>query len=385
MARLRVVPVRLPLRAPLRTAWGELRERDLLRVELEAGDGLVGVGEAAPLEPYDGVPLAAVRATLDAYARALEPLALASADPSGSARLPEEAAPSEPPASEPAPSETPPASARPGELALPDWHRAALDVCRAERDLSPALAAIDLALWDLAGLRAGRPVAELLHRRPLAAVPVNATIGTEDRATAAAEATAAVAAGFRCVKVKVGVGDDGGRVAAVRAAVGPDTLIRVDANGAWSSPEEALANLRVLAPIGIELAEEPVHGVDALRAVRAASPVPIAADETHAPGSGAADAVCLKISRSGGITGVLRDAAAARAAGSAVYVASTFDGPIGIAAGLHAAAALGAGALLPHCGLATLQAFAAPDPLPADAGLIGVPDAPGLGQAPSSR
>ena len=51
---------------------------------------------------------------------------------------------------------------------------------------------------------------------------------------------------------------------------------------------------------------------------------------------------------------MLRDAAAARAAGSEVYVASSFDGPLGIAAGLHAAAALGATRPLPPCGLATL-------------------------------
>ena len=66
------------------------------------------------------------------------------------------------------------------------------------------------------------------------------------------------------MKVKVGVGDDAGRVAAVRAAVGPDVAIRVDANGAWATPEEALANLRALAPAGLEYAEEPVHGVAAL-------------------------------------------------------------------------------------------------------------------------
>ena len=120
--------------------------------------------------------------------------------------------------------------------------------------------------------------------------------------------------GFRCVKVKVGIGDDAGRLAAVRAAVGPDVLIRVDANGAWATPEEALANLRALAPVGLELCEEPVHGVEALRAVAAESPVRIAMDETHAPGSGAAELVCLKISR-GGISAVLEDARKARAAG----------------------------------------------------------------------
>jgi len=160
------------------------------------------------------------------------------------------------------------------------------------------------------------------------------------------------------VKVKVGIGDDAGRLAAVRAVVGRDVAIRADANGAWRTPEEALANLRALAPVGLELCEEPVHGVEALRAVRAESPVPIAMDETHAPGSGAADAVCLKISR-GGITGVLADARAARAAGSDVYLASTYDGPRGIAAAVHVAAAL---KVRRACGLAA----SAGGPVPRD-------------------
>ena len=68
----------------------------------------------------------------------------------------------------------------------------------------------------------------------------------------------------------------------------------------------------MLAPAGLELAEEPVHGVDALRHLRAASPVPVAMDETAAePGAsaaGAVDAVCLKVSRCGGISGLLREA-----------------------------------------------------------------------------
>ena len=104
-------------------------------------------------------------------------------------------------------------------------------------------------------------------------------------------------------------------------------------------------------------------------------------DETTAQagalGSGATDAVCLKIASCGGITGLLEAAHTARAAGSDVYLASTFDGPAGIAAALHAAAAL---APLPHCGLATLGLFAdAPDPFPPRHGAMTVPVAPGLG------
>jgi L-alanine-DL-glutamate epimerase-like enolase superfamily enzyme len=262
-------------------------------------------------------------------------------------------------------------------------HAELLAACARERDLPQALAAIDLALWDRAGRRAGRPVAHLLAAGAAPSVALNATLGAGDRAGAAAQAAAAARAGFGCVKVKVGIGDDAGRVAAVRAAVGPEVAIRVDANGAWSDPDEALANLRALAPAGLEYAEEPVHGVDALRAVRAAEIVPVAMDETAAEpgaaGSGATDAVCLKIARCGGITGLLRDARAARAAGSVVYVASTFDGPIGVASGLHAAAALAATGPLAPCGLATLGAFEGLEGVLAPVrGALAVPGGPGL-------
>ena len=338
--------MRLALRTPMKTSWGELRERDLLRVLLDWGEGDFGVGEAAPLELYDGVPLAAVMAALQVYESVL-----GDADPAAG-------------------------------------HAELLAACAGERDLPEALAAIDLALWDRAGRRTGRPVAHLLAAGASAYVEVNATLGADDRAGAAMQAAAAVRAGFGCVKLKVGIGDDGGRVAAVRAAVGPELAIRVDANGAWSNAHEALANLRALAPAGLEYAEEPVHGVDALRAVRAASPVAIAMDESAVePGavaSGATDAVCLKIARCGGITGLLRDARAARGAGSTVYVASTFDGPLGVAAGVHAAAALAATGPLPYCGLATLGLFTGLEEVLAPVrGAIAVPAGPGLLGAPA--
>ena len=63
---------------------------------------------------------------------------------------------------------------------------ALLEACRAERPLPQALAAIDLALWDRAGRRAGRPVAALLGGDAAEPVAVNALVGAEDRAGAAA-------------------------------------------------------------------------------------------------------------------------------------------------------------------------------------------------------
>ena len=316
MKKLELEPFSLRLRTPVRAAWGTLERRELLRVRLRDTGNDFGVGEAAPLEDYDGVSLAAVRAELE----------------------------------------------------------------RGEPSLPHAVAAVNMAEWDLRGRRDARPVAALLVDGPLDSVPVNALVGAEDRETASAQAAQAVAAGFRCLKVKVGVGDDAGRLAAVRAAVGPDVTLRIDANGAWTV-DEAVAALRSLAPVGIELCEEPVHGVEALTAVRAAVEVPVAMDETALePGaveSGAADAVCLRVGAHGGISQVLEAAAAARGAGSDVYLASTFDGPVGVAAGLHAAAAL---RVTRPCGLATLALFdGLADPFPPEDGAIALPDTPGLG------
>ena len=72
-----------------------------------------------------------------------------------------------------------------------------------------------------------------------------------------------------------------------------------------------------------------------------------------------------------------------RTSGAAVYLASTLDGPLGVAAALHAAAALASRGPLPPCGLATLSMFdGLEDPLPAREGAIALPAAPGLGVEP---
>lgn len=87
--------------------------------------------------------------------------------------------------------------------------------------------------------------------------------------------------------------------------------------------------------------------------------------------------MCLKIAGCGGISATLTAAARARAAGYEVYLASTFDGPLGIAAALHVAAVLRPARA---CGLATLGRFSGvEDPLPVRAGSIAVPTSPGLG------
>jgi L-alanine-DL-glutamate epimerase-like enolase superfamily enzyme len=333
----------LRLKQPLETSFGTVAERELALVALVDEDGVTGYGEAAPLEGYDGVGSEQVWRALEGY----RPV-LARAREMNGAQV--------------------------------------IDACRRVADLPVALAAIDMALWDRAGRRAGRPVAALITDTPAAAIEVNATLLASDRAGAAAEATHAVQQGFSCLKAKVGIGDDAGRLAAVRAAAGPHVALRVDANGAWDV-EESVRAIDALAPLGLELVEEPTHGLQAVRQVRERVAVRVAIDETAAEhgalGAGVADAVCLKISRCGGIAGLLAAATLVRASGAEVYLASTFEGPLGVAAAVHAAAALASRGPVAPCGLATLALFdGLEDQLPVHEGRIAVPTGAGLGVEP---
>ncbi|CAA9482642.1 MAG: hypothetical protein AVDCRST_MAG38-2115 [uncultured Solirubrobacteraceae bacterium] len=339
MPTLRVRPRRLALRAPVRTFWGEMRERELLEVRLTWDGDDHGLGEAAALEHRDGVSTPAVRAALEAHAEVLRRM--------------------------------PPAAS----------HSDLLAACAAERPLPQALAAIDLALWDRAGRQAGRPVARLLADDAARAVPVSAMIWARDPVFAAAEAYRAAMAGHRCVRVRVGVGDELARVVAVRQAVGPDIAIRIDAAGAWQHPAEALAALEPLAEAGIELVEDLLADAGESAGLVGESPIPVAVD---GDGSGIQDDLApafvrLTISRCGGITGLLAAARAARRSGARPYLASNLDGPLGLAAGVQAAAVLLAESPMPACGLATLGMFVEhTHMLPVENGSIDVPSEPGL-------
>ena len=333
----------LRLGSPLQSSYGSVAERELVCVSITDAAGVPGHGEASPLEAYDGVTVERVLSALERYVPVV-----AAAEGMNGAQV--------------------------------------LDACRHADDLPAALAAIDLALWDRAGRLQGRPVAALLTDRPARAVPVNATLTALDRAGVAEQAAGAAQEGFACVKVKVGVGDDAGRVAAARAAAGPQVALRLDANGAWSV-EDAVRAIDSLAPAGLELVEEPVHGLHGVREVRERVAVRVSIDETAsehgALGAGVADAVCLKISRCGGISSLIAAATLVRASGAEVYLASTLDGPLGIAAAIHSAAALASRGPVPHCGLATLRLFEdLDDPLPASGGQIAVPTGAGLGVDP---
>lgn len=340
---------RLPLRSPFATArysYGH-REGLLLRVFWEGG--VSGVGEASPhpgLGPpaLDRLEEALTQAAPALLGRQVEPLAegISSFGPS----------------------------------------------------LPAALAcALETAALDALASSRGEALANLLRPEPRPWVSVNATISAQGVAEAAEQAALARAAGFPCVKLKVGalasLAAERERVEAVRGAIGPQVKLRLDANGAWGY-REAVRAIKELKDLGLELVEQPVAPGDpwALARVRREGGLPVAADEDvtgeeaalRLLEAGAVDALVLKPMVLGGLRRALRIADAAMAAGVPSIVTTTIDAGVGTAAALHLAAALGEGVLA--CGLATGALLAADviEPgLEVRDGRMPLPAGPGLG------
>jgi muconate cycloisomerase len=146
-----------------------------------------------------------------------------------------------------------------------------------------AKSAIEMACWDLRGKAEGRPVYELLGGacRPLA-VRSRYSMGAYEPEKAAARAKELVALGFTTIKVKVGrdADEDIARVRAVRAAIGPEIALTVDANCGWSA-ETAIRAINELADCNLSLDEQPTLDGDyaAIARVRRETSVPVMADD----------------------------------------------------------------------------------------------------------
>lgn len=182
--------------------------------------------------------------------------------------------------------------------------------------------ALDCALWDLGAKRRGRRVHALAELPPPVPVVTAFTISLD--APEAMAASAAEAARYPLLKLKLGGDGDLARVRAVREAV-PDTRLIVDANEAWTAAQLP-DYLAAMADLGVELVEQPLHAGEDGPLDNIAHPVPVCADEschTSADVAGLAgryDVVNVKLDKAGGLTEAMRVVAAARAAGLRVMV-----------------------------------------------------------------
>ncbi|HEY2908615.1 MAG TPA: enolase C-terminal domain-like protein [Gemmataceae bacterium] len=256
-------------------------------------------------------------------------------------------------------------------------------------------AAVEMALWDLAGKVIGKPVYELLGGKVRDSVATKWSVSGRPPEEAAAIARYALDRGFDAMKVKVGLGPDADidRVAAVRAVIGPNAKLGVDANGGWGDAATAIAAIKRLKPLGIYFAEQPVWAGDPeeMANVRRAAGLPIVADESlysladarQLARAGACDVFSIYIGKAGGIGPARAIADFARAQSIACTIGSNLELGVGSAAMIH----LG----LAHRGI-TPEAYPCDiigpffytdgllkEPLPICGGQARAPDGPGLG------
>ena len=206
------------------------------------------------------------------------------------------------------------------------------------------LSAIDCALWDLAGKRAGQPVWRLLGMPPKCAVPTSFTLGMAEPDEMAHDAATASAT-YKILKIKVGSENDIAVLEAIRRVT--NVPLRVDANSAWTA-NDAIERIRDIAAFGIELVEQPCarQDIDGLRRVREKSPVPIIADEScHTARdvdtlAGAVDGVNIKLVKSGGLSEAVRIIRRARELGLRLMVGCMTSSSLAITAASHICGAM---------------------------------------------
>jgi galactonate dehydratase len=360
---MKVTRVRaLPLVAPLdvesqRTALGGRPQAALVLVEITTDDGVVGYGEAL------------ARYSLRSYASLIEdllaPIVLGQ-NPFEVERL---------------------------------WQRMLrVTTGRAGGILLEAVAAVDIALWDIMGKAAGQPVHHLLGSMGRDRIDAYASsISWASDEVAAAQTRQATARGFGMIKVKIGppVEKALARARLVREIAGDDTKLSADGNWAFDF-DDAVRLACGLADLDYYWLEEPIpiEDVEAYHRLRTQIPIRLAAGESEHTvygcrelvARGSVGAIQPNVTRSGGITETKRIAALAYAYNVPFAPHIGFSGAVCVAATLQLCAAV------PN--FLTFECMTFPNPLREElcaqrvgdardlvAGAVPLPAGPGLGMA----
>lgn len=251
--------------------------------------------------------------------------------------------------------------------------------------------AFDMACYDLAAQYAGQPLWQFLGGEKNKTIVTDYTVSIGDPEKMAADARKIKEQGYPAIKIKLGKDGftDVERVRAIRAAVGDEIPLRIDANQGWRV-NEAINTLVALAPFGIQYCEEPIARWKfmKLRKVKKHSPIPIMADESCGDEHDAerlvelkaCDMFNIKLGKSGGIFKALKIVKEAEKAGMHMQVGAMLESRIGMTAFAHFALCH---PLIQHYDFDTALMFRE-DPVTGGIqykanGVIEVPDTPGLG------
>jgi len=267
---------------------------------------------------------------------------------------------------------------------------------------------LEAALWDIAGKAAGQPVATLFGGA-VDKIACYASFGESRSPADRADAVlAAMEAGFRAVKIRIGRQDPAAGMAAVRAArlvAGPELAIMVDLNQWWRMPGDIstaqdLAAVRRIADglreLDVLWLEEPLPAADlaGMRTLREQTGIRVAGGEMArtagellaALAAGALDVVQPDVVLAVGMSQA-RTIGEVAMLGNHWFTPHTWTNGLGLAANLHVTAGVGGGPFLefpydPPGWTPERRDFFLSEPLTIDAdGYLAVPQQPGLGLA----
>lgn len=207
-----------------------------------------------------------------------------------------------------------------------------------------AKAALDMACYDAAGKGLGVSVADLLGGRFRDGIEVAHSLGIMELGAALAEAEKAVAEGARTIKCKTGIDPvyDVALVRELRALVGDDVKIRVDANEGYTTVDQAVRITLQQEEYDLLLCEQPVAGTAALARVAARISAPVMADESawtvhdilELDAADAAACFSCYVTKPGGLYRARRQAEIGESLGMTYDIGGSIETGIGNAANL---------------------------------------------------
>jgi glucarate dehydratase len=310
ITRIRATPINLPLEAPVWWSGGLYTGTSRSIVEVETDEGLIGLGEA---------PSVALTAQIEAMGErlvGLDPLDVAACE----------------------------------SRCVPP-----LQIIRNTDGWSTvtAFGAIEIALWDLRGKAVGQPLFALLGGAVRTEVPFTEYFGFREAVGGVGGETTPEAVVAYCLAMREAHGSNTfegklirgdaqleiSTVRRLRAALGPDAVIRLDSNMQWSVAT-AREVLRELEPFNIRNYEEPVGTFEELASLRQHSSIPFSShvpDIRRASTLGVPDAFVMNFAALGGIARTVRFIGACEAMGFGFWCYSG-DSGVGTAAYLHVVA-----------------------------------------------
>ena len=336
--------VELPLRHPFEASFGTVHARSSLLVKLES-DGLEGWSEAPHLPLPVNLPefMAGGKALMAEY---ILPTAVGRAFD------------------------------HPGEIF--DWFTGL-------KGNEVSRAAVEMAAWDLYARACGLPLNKCLGSSRSTA-DVGTSIGAKDPARLLEAVAAAIAAGYKRVKVKIGPGCDCSLLDPIRSKY-PDLPLMVDANAAYSLAD--VDTLRGLDALNLMMIEQPLAPDDLIDHARLQRQIatPVCLDESIRSSHGARKAaeagscriINIKPARVGGFAESLKIIETCKAHGMGAWIGGMLESSIGRAALQHLAAAEGITLPSDITGSATYLAEDVADGFAPKDGVVTLPDTPGLG------